>query len=102
MIKAIEIIISNGVINENSYLISYTNKTCYYNNKKVNVSDEFLNNLENIILYWKKEYGNSNIIDIEEFKVNVYSNDGIESYHGKGIYPNNYKLLKEMLGDLYE
>ena len=30
MIKAIEIIISNGVKNENSYLISYTNK--YFNN----------------------------------------------------------------------
>ena len=56
MIKAIEIIFNNGFINDQNYLISYTNKSCYFNDKKINVSDDFLDNLKNIILYWKKEY----------------------------------------------
>lgn len=101
MIKAIEIIFNNGFINDQNYLISYTNKSCYFNDKKINVSDDFLDNLKNIILYWKKEYGTNNkIIDAEEFTIIVYSNDGEEKFHGKGIYPNNYSLLKELLGDI--
>ena len=90
MIKAIEIIINSGVNIEKNYLISYTNKACYIDDKKYDLTDEYLDNLKNTILYWKKEYGTKNIIDIEEFT---------ETYHGKGIYPNNYELLKEMLGD---
>ena len=100
MIKAIEIIINNGMANEKNYLISYTNKVCYLNEKKHEVSDDFLNNIKNIILYWKKEYGTSNIIDAEEFTISVYSKDGVDTFHGKGVYPDNYGLLKEMLGEL--
>lgn len=99
MIKAIEIIINSGVNIEKNYLISYTNKACYIDDKKYDLTDEYLDNLKNTILYWKKEYGTKNIIDVEEFTINVYSDKGTDTYHGKGIYPNNYELLKEMLGD---
>lgn len=101
MIKAIEIIIKSGVNITYNCIISYTNKTCYLNDKKYEVTDEFLNTLKNTILYWKNEYGTSNKIDAEEFTIIVYSEDGEDKYHGKGIYPNNYSLLKEMLGDLH-
>ena len=100
MIKAIEIIINNGSINETNYMISYTNKVCYQNDKKYEVTDSFLDELKNTILYWKKEYGSNNIIDAEEFTVIVYSNDGEDKFHGKGIYPNNYEIFKRLLGDI--
>ena len=98
MIKAIEIIIKNGIYS-NNYLISFTNKNLYLNNKKYEVTETFLNNLKNTILYWKNEYGSSKEIDIEEFTVIVYSDEGEDKYHGKGIYPNNYNYFKELLGD---
>ena len=97
MIKGIEIIINNG-IKEDKYLISYLDKTCYTNTKKYTVSDNFLNEIKNTIVYWKKEYGKSNVIDAEEFTIKIYS-DTTDIYHGKGIYPDNYNYLKELLGD---
>lgn len=98
MIKAIEIIISSG-INSNKYLISYTNKTCCVNDKKYKVTDKYLNDLKNTLLHWQNEYGFSNLIDVEEFTVIVYTEDEQDKYHGKGKYPNNYRLFKDLLGE---
>ena len=100
MIDAIEIIISNGILNQYSALISYSNKVCYLNDKKYLVDDSFLNSIKDIISGWKQEYGTSNGIDIEEFTVTVYSNKKKYTYHGKGKFPNNYSQLKELLGGL--
>ena len=101
MIKSIEIMISSGVMVTYNGIISYTDKICYLNDKKYEVTDTFLNNIIKIILYWKNEYGTTNMIDAEEFTITVYTDDGKEKYHGKGIYPNNYRILKEILGDLH-
>ena len=101
MIKAIEIILNNGMASGSNYLISYTNKVCYFNDKKYELNDEFLDKLKHILLYWKNEYGTNNkLIDAEEFTITVYSDDGEDKFHGKGIYPDNYGLLKELLGDI--
>lgn len=100
MIKAIEILINNGPINKYNAIISYDNKACYLNDKKYDADDDFLNKIKEIILYWEKEYGTSNIIDAEEFTINIYTDAGTDTYHGKGVYPSNYGLLKEVLGDL--
>ena len=59
MIKAIEIIINSGVNIEKNYLISYTNKACYIDDKKYDLTDEYLDNLKNTILekgIWYKKY----------------------------------------------
>ena len=50
----------------------------------------------------KNEYGNSNNIDAEEFFVKIYENGKINTFHGKGTYPNDYIFFKELLGDIYE
>ena len=101
MIKAIEIMINSGVIITYNCFISYTDKICYLNDKKYEVTDDFSNNIKKIILYWKNEYGTNNLIDADEFTIIVHTTEGQDKYHGKGIYPDNYRLLKEMLGDLY-
>jgi len=50
---------------------------------------------------WKEEYGSDNKIDTEEFKITITSKDSIDSFHGKGNYPNNYSLLKDLLDEIY-
>ena len=99
MIRSIEIIINN-VIKTDIYLFDVEEKVCYFNKRKYEVTDELINNIKNTILYWNKEYGNSNIIDLEEFKVKVYADGNIDTYHGKGIYPNNYGYFKKLLGEI--
>ena len=94
MIKSIEIIINNNI-----YLFDVEKKSCFFNEKKYKVTDKYIDDIKHTILYWKKEYGTSNVLDMEEFTVKVYSNEGIDTYHGKGIYPDNHDYFKELLGE---
>ena len=98
MIRSIEIII-NSAVKTDIYLFDIEDKSCFVNKRKYKVTDEYIDNIKNTILYWKKEYGTSNIIDLEEFTVKVYANGKIDTYHGKGIYPDNYDYFKELLGE---
>ena len=100
MIETIEIIVRNGLKQTINALIVYNNNICYYNDKKYNVTDAFLEDIIQTICLWKSEYGFDGNIDSEEFLVKVTSTDGIESFHGKGKFPYNYQYLKELLGDL--
>ena len=92
MIKAVEIIINNGPINIVNSIISFEDNICLYNNHKYIIDEEFKDKLVRIIRLWKHEYGYSNNIDDQEFNVTVYT-DKKESFHGKGIFPNNYASL---------
>ena len=102
MIETIEIMIQNGPIQSLYALIVYPRNICYKDNKKYIVTDDFLKEITRTIRLWKNEYGTSNIIDDEEFKVIVKTKEKEETFHGKGIFPNNYEHLKEVLGDLYD
>ncbi len=99
MIRTIEILIHNGTQELNA-LIIYSKKICYINHKKYQVTDAFIEGIIETIYLWKNEYGTDNNIDSEEFTIIVKSTDGKETFHGKGIYPYNYTVLKELLGDL--
>ena len=92
MIKAVEIIINNGPINIVNSIISFEDNICLYNNHKYIIDEDFKDELVKIISLWKHEYGYSNNIDDQEFNVTVYT-DKKESFHGKGIFPNNYASL---------
>lgn len=101
MISGIDIEINNGIVNKIHAIIFYTDKICYINDREYKVNDDILTEIKNIILTWDNEYiGNNKNIDEEEFKVVVHSDTGKDIYHGKGAYPNNYKRLKEILGDI--
>ena len=100
MIELIEIFIQNAGVKKIEALIVYNKKICYLNGKKYEIDNEFLNCLENIILTWKNEYGNSNKIDPEEFLIRIKTNTSLQKIHGKGIFPDNYGELLKLLGDL--
>ena len=100
MIQTIEIIIGNGLNQTVNALILYSEKICYKNNKKYQVTDAFMKKLIQTICLWKPEYGSDNNIDSEEFLIKVTTTDGIETFHGKGVFPYNYPVLIELLGDL--
>lgn len=100
MINGIEIIINQGANYEKNVFIVPTEKQCYYNNKKYNITDIQIENILKLLTTWKYEYGCMPIIDAEEFNVIVYSNDGKTTYHGKGIYPYNYSEFKSIIGDV--
>ena len=103
MIETIEIIIQNSLNEETHAIILYSENICYKNNKEYKVTNEFLESIIRTIRTWKNEYGNSSkLIDSEEFNIIVKEKEKKETFHGKGIYPENYDYLKELLGELHD
>ena len=101
MINTIEILITSGPNEIYNALIIPSKNIMYLNNKKYEINDEYVNKLTRIIYLWNEEYGYDNNLDTEEFKITVTANDSISTFHGKGKYPNNYSLLKDLLKELY-
>lgn len=102
MIDNIEINIKSGIKDIFNVLISYKDKMCYINNKKIILSDDLLDRIKRIFIYWKNEYGTSNVIDAQEFTILVKTPNEVTKFHGKGIYPQNYRELIDILGDIYD
>lgn len=102
MVDKIEILIKNGVIQETNILIIPEEKTCHINGKKLNITEKTVDIILSILATWKYEYGNSEDIDIQEFKVIVYSNNTKTMYHGKGRFPNNYYEFLKILGGIQD
>lgn len=99
MIQEIDIQINNGLSESINATINFSKKLFSINNIKYSVNDTFLDNLLDTIYLWQNEYGRDDNIDSEEFTVNVKTDSGIETFHGKGIFPQNYYYFKELLGD---
>lgn len=102
MIETIEIMIHNDPIESLYSLIVFPRNICYKDNKKYTVTDQFLKEIIRTIRLWKNEYGTSKTIDSEEFTIVVKTKEKEEKFHGKGIFPDNYEHLKELLGDLHD
>ena len=102
MIDLIEVEIHNGCLKRIKAIIIPNQKIAYINDKKWEVSEEWLNSLINIITLWDREYGSSPIIDIEEFEVRVLSNQEETIFHGKGNYPTSYPSFLKLLEVPYD
>lgn len=100
MIEIIEIFIQNSGEKKVECLIIYDKKICYLNGKRYIINEEFISRLENILVTWKSEYGNSNKIDTEEFLIRIKTTNSLDKIHGKGIFPDNYEQLLNLLGEL--
>ena len=101
MIDTIEVIIQNGALLSEHFVLKCDELKAYLAFDTVNISKEFLDNLVSTIRSWKNEYGSDSKIDSEEFTVIVTSNDKtIDKFHGKGIYPDNYSYFIELLGEI--
>ena len=73
---------------------------CIINGVEKMLPEYQINALLRIFIYWKSEYGSLNIIDAEEFNINIISSGNTSTYHGKGIFPNNYNELRKWIGDI--
>ncbi len=102
MIQSVEININNGAINTLNALVLFSKNICYINNNKYDISEDFKDELLDTIFMWKHEYGSDGNIDSKEFLVTVKTNDKIETFHGKGIFPANYSTIEELLSDADE
>lgn len=99
MIEVIKINIVNDFIC-NDYLINVKDLCCIYNNNKIKyITLEKINELLSIIKLWDNEYL-GNIIDGEEFLIEVVNHHEKTIFHGKGKYPVNYDLFKEWIRSL--
>ena len=101
MIQTIEINIKSGSKELVSAIILYPKNICYKNNQKYHITKDFLEDIVRTIRLWKNEYGSDNKLDSEEFNIVVKTKDNEEKFHGKGIFPENYRSIKELLGDLH-
>ena len=98
-IDKIEIIINN--INDTiNVLVMPDNHKAYKDNKEIDIDDTFINRLLNNICLWDKSYVDNSIIDANSYTVKVYTKEGVDTYTGKGKYPDNYPEFLELLGDL--
>jgi len=95
-VKKIEIKISelNIIVNLDEKNILINDKSC-----RINISD--IENLFRIIRGWDNYYIDNNLIDAEEFFVNIFSSDNIEYIYGKGKYPENFNELKRWVEVMY-
>ena len=100
MIKTIEIIINNGINIISNILIIPSKNVCYSKDKEIKIDSSFTDRIIHEIYNWKNEYGENDGIDREEFTITITTSEGTEVFHGKGIYPSNYEVLKRILGEL--
>lgn len=99
MVNNIEITINQGSKRIYEAIIFPLNNECFINDNKYSMKSEKIDELLSAISLWKYEYGFSNVIDCEEFNVNVFSDDKKTTYHGKGVYPDNYDKIKNILNE---
>ena len=101
MIDTIEVIIQNGTLLSEHFVIKCNDLKAHFPYKIKDISNNFIDELVRIIRLWKHEYGNDSKIDSEEFTVIVTSNDKtIDKFHGKGIYPDNYSQFIDLIGEI--
>lgn len=94
-VNTIEIMISNNSSNNLTYID--VNKMMINYDKPID--KKVLKKLLDIICLWNNEYG-VNGIDTEEFNVKIYSDKGLEQFHGKGVYPDNYEEFIKIVGEI--
>lgn len=100
MIELIEIIISNGALNKYNLIIIPEKEICFLNSEKYSFNKEKINDILNILSLWKKEYGIKEGLDLEEFTITIKTKTNIKKIHGKGVYPNNYKQLLDIISKI--
>lgn len=100
MIKVIEIIITSGILNKYNLMIIPSENVCYLNEQKHSINNEKIKEILSIISLWKNEYGVKQGVDLEEFTITITATNKVDKIHGKGIYPNNYKQLIDIIGEL--
>jgi len=88
----------NNIIN---IKIDTINKKININNLEKDITEEKIDALLRIIRTWDNVYQNSNLIDAESFEIKINTINETEIIKGKGNYPNDYKLLKEWIGEFY-
>ena len=96
MIDEIQIKITKN-LEDTLYLIDYKEQTCAFNQTIRRISEEDLNEIMNYMVLLNKEYGTDGSIDGEEFTITV--NKEVVS-HGKGICPQEYLNIKNILGGI--
>lgn len=99
MIDSINILISRGTVNIYKILIDPNNNSCYINQKKYEIDNKLIHKILDIIVTWKYEYGYSNTLDAEEFTI-IINSTKTTTYHGKGIFPENYNEFLNIIGGI--
>lgn len=102
MVNLIEILITSGIFTHYNLLIIPKDNICYLNDKKYILEKDKISKILALISLWKNEYGTKEGIDQEEFSITITTNNKTETIHGKGIYPNNYNQLLEIIGEINE
>ncbi len=100
MIDKILIEINNISNSFNMIILPEYNK-CIVNNIEKKINEDKINELLNIIFNWKNNYGLKGI-DMEEFNIKIITNNDINMFYGKGVYPNNYQVFKEWISEFYD
>ena len=100
MVDGIEIIIKEGIKEIINSFIYPKNNSIYINDKKYNIEDEKIREILNILALWDNDNYFDKKIDLQEYKIKVYSNNEITEYVGKSKYPETYKRLKDIIGEI--
>lgn len=80
--------------------IDIENESILSNNNLVKYDKSLVESIINMVVLWKYDYGEDASIDSEKFMVELITDKERIVYKGKGIFPDNYQLFKEILGEL--
>ncbi len=58
-----------------------------------------INNIIRIIRYWPPKSFSSHILDGEEYRIKITTNNETTEYTGRGKYPKGYNFFKKIIGD---
>lgn len=105
-IKSI-ILIKEGLAKSEFKIINDDGFNMYFNNEIKRLNNDlmlyFLDKFFRIIADWKNEYINNNGIDYEYWDLKIeYSDNSIKEYKGRGMYPNNFIALENLIFEIYD
>lgn len=89
-----------GLLNK-SLIIDFVNKKIDTTEGEREFNESVVERLLSIIYLWDDSYYDDRIIDAEELRVIVKTNDSTKEYYMKGKYPNSYLEFKDIIGEIY-
>ncbi len=99
MITKIRILITDNAY-QKKYIIDLKKNTFTKNDVTKQIVPDKISDIIKMINTWNQEYKSNNVIDGEEFYIEVITDKNTTTLHGKGSYPSNYADFKTLLDEL--
>lgn len=99
-INSIEIIIEENGVTYDLNIIPRDLKV-YISNLEKKIEISMIEKILDIICKWDYEYVDDSKIDVPVCTIKVNTKEGTDKYLLKGVFPNGYRELRDMVAEIY-